>query len=161
MAQPADPAPDGAPVHLLGCPVRALVQELSRQRDLIRELTLMRIGNLHRTRDARPSSLLALVEDIERHNRDLEVTTNAVRDQSITEGAESVDLHYHLTPEAGPKMALVNRLYDEIDVLTRDDDHLLTLPPTATMVRLRHWYFGEFTRQLAGAAPTPWPEYPG
>lgn len=161
MARPAGPARATMPVHLLGCPVRALEQELRRQRDLIRELTLMRIGNLHRARDAHPSSLLALLQDIERHNRDLGVTTNAVLDQHLVGDAKTVDLDYLLTPEAGPKMARVSRLYDEIDVLTRDDAHLLTLPPTAKMVRLRHWYFGEFTRQLAGAAPNPWPEYSG
>lgn len=161
VARSAGPTTGTSQVHLLGCPVRALERELSRQRDLIRELTLMRFADRHRLGDAGPSSLLALVEDIERHNRDLAVTTNAVRDQNLIDGAESVDLHYVLTSVAGPKMARVNRLYDEIDVLTRDDGHLLTLPPTAAMVRLRHWYFGEFVRQLGGAAPTPWPEYAG
>lgn len=144
-------------VHLLGCPVRALERELARERDLLREVTLMQIAGGIQTSTG--PSLLALVADIERHNSDLAGTTDAVRDHALVGGVESVDLHYSLTLEAGPKLARVAELYDELDELTRNDNHLLTLPPSVAMVRMRHWFFGELVAQLAGAHPTPWPEY--
>jgi len=147
-------------VHLLGCPVRELERELARERDLLRELLLMQIGGGPPAQDTDGGpSLLALVADIERHNRDLAGTTDAIREHTLIDGIESVDLHYSLTREAGPKLARVAELYDALDELTRDDDHLLTLPPTQAMVRTRHWFFGELAAQLAGADPIPWPEY--
>ncbi len=37
--------------------------------------------------------------------------------------------------------------------------HLLTLATPEPSVRYRRWYLGEFSGQLAGKAPTSWPDY--
>ena len=46
-------------------------------------------------------------------------------------------------------------LLEDVDVFCREQ-RLLTLAPSPQQIALREWYLGEFTRQAAGEAPTPW-----
>jgi hypothetical protein len=53
-------------------------------------------------------------------------------------------------------MGRLQTLLEEVDVFCREQ-RLLTLEPGPQQIALRSWYLGEFTRQTAGEAPTPWP----
>jgi hypothetical protein len=50
-------------------------------------------------------------------------------------------------------------LLDEADEFCRAGDRLLTLAAEPELVAFRHWYLGEFWKQVEGAEPVSWPDF--
>lgn len=84
---------------------------------------------------------------------------DAERDAALAAGAESVDLTYHVPPAAAEASRALGALLDEADEFCRAGGALLTLATPPEARRFREWYLQEFVGQVAGAAPTPWPDY--
>lgn len=75
--------------------------------------------------------------------------------KALEEGHEKLDLTVSLPPDACD--AAVRRLavIEEGERLA-EEGALLSLPSLPEVAACRRWYLGEITRQLQGAAPTPW-----
>lgn len=142
-------------VILLGIPVQLVAHEQSRHRDLVREFALMRIGA---NTDGGPPvhfELLSLLDELDRFRS---YSAPAVDDleQAFHRGMTAVDLTLRVPSAIAPLLERLRVVYDRVDVYSRDDNHLLTLPPSPQAAALRGWYLGEFPRQISGAQPRPW-----
>ena len=157
LEQPAEElsGEDLALVRLENVPLRFFSTTLRRHRDLMRECVLMQIGADHDGTSAPPRELVELVAELQAY-RSFGSATDTLRDAAITRGESAATLVYRIPREVGAKISRLMQLYDAVDELSRDDRHLLSLPPTPESVALRRWYLGEFVRQAAGQPPTPW-----
>ena len=75
-------------------------------------------------------------------------------------GESEVDLVFTVPVEVASAAAEVNRMLDQVDEFCRDGEQLLTLATPPELASFRHWFLGEFTRQIeSGRPPTSWPQY--
>lgn len=138
-------------VVLLNVPVALYRQAQERHEELMRELALVDLSES----DDLPQRLLDMVGQLRlSYGRFLE-TQHGRLAQAFARGDQSIDLHFAVPATAGKAAAEFCALLDESDEFCRSGD-LLALEITPPLLRLRHWYFGEFAAQIAGAEPTPW-----
>jgi anti-sigma regulatory factor (Ser/Thr protein kinase) len=139
-------------VRLLGMPVQVFAHYRSWYDELRRELRLLALNHGSDYPLAQELSEITLqVEQERRQARGIDRL-----DAAIARGDDRVDLVYQVPPSAGTTMGRLQTLLEQVDVFCREQ-RLLTLEPGPQQIALRSWYLGEFTRQTAGEAPTPWP----
>jgi hypothetical protein len=154
-------------VRLLQLPVGLFLRAREHHDDLVREFTLMAIGE---TEDAarqathaagnnpRPALSPRLRELVDILGRRLGATASradAERDAAVARGDATVDLSYEVSTSIAADLVTLTDLMDDADEFCRTE-RLLTLPRDPAMVRFGHWYNNEFLRQFAGHAPTAW-----
>lgn len=156
----ADPTPDTprdlAPVALLGIPVALHAQAAAHGDALQRELEMLR-----RSDDAAegvPHRLHQLIERMHERFGGLADTIDDGLAAATASGREQVDLEVLAPVEAGEACRVLSELLDELDEYCRKGDHLLTLATPPEAIAYRRWFLGQFTTQLAGAAPERWGE---
>ncbi len=145
-------------VHLRGLPLRLRQRFTQYTEGLLRELALLRFGAGQPSATALPQRLLDLAAELQNTYAHLLARPAAVMDAASAAGRQSCDVTYRLPAEAGPFARRVLTALEEADDFCRAEEHLLTLPPAPEVAEYRRWVFGEFERQLAGAAPLPWRE---
>lgn len=139
-------------VRLLGMPVQVFAHYRNWYDELRRELRLLALNHGSDYPLAQELSEITLqVEQERRQARGIDRL-----DAAIARGDDRVDLEYQVPPSAGTTMGRLQTLLEQVDVFCREQ-RLLTLEPGPQQTALRSWYLGEFTRQTAGEAPTPWP----
>jgi anti-sigma regulatory factor (Ser/Thr protein kinase) len=139
-------------VRLLGMPVQLFAHYRIWYDELRRELRLLALNHGSDYPLAQELSEITLqVEQERRQARGIDRL-----DAAIARGDDRVDLVYQVPPSAGTTMGRLQTLLEQVDVFCREQ-RLLTLEPGPQQIALRSWYLGEFTRQTAGEAPTPWP----
>lgn len=139
-------------VRLLGMPVQVFAHYRIWYDELRRELRLLALNHGSDYPLAQELSEITLqVEQERRQARGIDRL-----DAAIARGDDRVDLEYQVPPSAGTTMGRLQTLLEQVDVFCREQ-RLLTLEPGPQQTALRSWYLGEFTRQTAGEAPTPWP----
>jgi anti-sigma regulatory factor (Ser/Thr protein kinase) len=139
-------------VRLLGMPVQVFAHYRIWYDELRRELRLLALNHGSDYPLAQELSEITLqVEQERRQARGIDRL-----DAAIARGDDRADLEYQVPPSAGTTMGRLQTLLEEVDVFCREQ-RLLTLEPGPQQIALRSWYLGEFTRQTAGEAPTPWP----
>jgi anti-sigma regulatory factor (Ser/Thr protein kinase) len=139
-------------VRLLGMPVQVFAHYRIWYDELRRELRLLALNHGSDYPLAQELSEITLqVEQERRQARGIDRL-----DAAIARGDDRVDLEYQVPPSAGTTMGRLQTLLEQVDVFCREQ-RLLTLEPGPQQIALRSWYLGEFTRQTAGEAPTPWP----
>ncbi len=139
------------PVRLLGMPVAAFARFRGWYAEVRRELRLLALAHP----DAYPvaAELAALTLQVEAERAQARGVEQL--DAAIAEGREQVDLDY-LVPQTAPvTMRRLSDALDRVDLFCREH-LLLTLPEDPETIAVRRWYFGEFSRQAEGHAPTPW-----
>jgi anti-sigma regulatory factor (Ser/Thr protein kinase) len=147
----AEETTDRTTVRLLGMPVQVFAHYRVWYDELRRELRLLALNHGHDYPLAQQLTEITLqVEQERRQARGVDRLDTAVR-----AGVETVDLEYDVPATAGTTMARLLTLLEEVDVFCREQ-RLLTLEPGPQQIELREWYLGEFSRQAAGQAPTPW-----
>ena len=139
-------------VRLLGMPVQVFAHYRIWYDELRRELRLLALNH---------GSDYPLAQDLSEITLQVEQERRQARgidrlDAAIARGDDRVDLVYQVPPSAGTTMGRLQTLLEQVDVFCREQ-RLLTLEPGPQQIALRSWYLGEFTRQTAGEAPTPWP----
>ncbi|WP_432502838.1 ATP-binding SpoIIE family protein phosphatase [Kineococcus arenarius] len=151
-------------VHLLDLPLRRRQEFTQYTEGLLRELALLRFGARHPSATALPQRLLDLAAELQNTYAHLLADPTAVMDAASAAGRESCDVTYRVPAEAGPFAVRLLAALEEADDFCRAEEHLLTLPAAPEVAAYRRWVFGEFERQLAGAAPRPWrgpePQHP-
>jgi anti-sigma regulatory factor (Ser/Thr protein kinase) len=151
LASVGDPG-ERLTVRLLGTPVQVFAHYRIWYDALRRELRLLALNHGSDYPLAQELSEITLqVEQERRQARGIDRL-----DAAIARGDDRVDLEYQVPPSAGTTMGRLQTLLEQVDVFCREQ-RLLTLEPGPQQIALRSWYLGEFTRQTAGEAPTPWP----
>lgn len=149
-------------VHLRQVPVRLWSQAQQLTDELLREFALAAAQADEDEDPHVPARLSALVDTLSSQfagvgtAQEEELSAAAARGQEVVD-----DLVFLVPPEAAAASTALGDLLDEADDYCREGHHLLTLAAPAEIVAFRHWYLGSFIRQVAGAAPVPWPEYDG
>lgn len=152
-------ATDTVTVRILGFPLADYRQSLEHGTELLREFALIALSQ--RDDDSRPlpARLVELVDALTRDYAGVTDAVDAQRDEPLEAGLESVDLTYEVPPGAAEASQALSALLDEADDYCRDGGALLTLATPPETKVFRKWYLGEFVNQVAGGAPTPWPDY--
>lgn len=139
------------PVRLLGMPVPAFARFRGWYAEVRRELRLLALTHPESYPVAAELAALTLQVEAERAQaRGVEQL-----DAAIAEGREQVDLEYQVPLTAPVTMRRLSDALDRVDLFCREH-LLLTLPEDPETIAVRRWYFGEFSRQAEGHAPTPW-----
>jgi hypothetical protein len=148
-------------VRLVGFPLKLWEKTQEHSDELIREFTLIAMESKDpASRQHVPARLLALIDELTVQYAGVAAAPEAARDEAIARGDETADLNYLVPPGVAEACRALDVILDEADEFCRRGEHLLTLafPPEA--VRFRKWFVEEFIRQVDGADPVPWPEYP-
>jgi anti-sigma regulatory factor (Ser/Thr protein kinase) len=156
-AAPSIPAAVGSEriVHLIGVPVRLLVESVRQFADLQREMQV--VGLDHNG----PQELVALAET----NQEISVRVGGLRqagadaaEAAMARGAAIVDFDVEVADDAVEAFDRLSSLIRRIgDSLGR---HLLSIPPSEEVIAYRRWFRDEILSQLRGGAPRPCPFTP-
>jgi anti-sigma regulatory factor (Ser/Thr protein kinase) len=138
-------------IKLFGMPVELFSHLRQHFNELGRELRLLAISDGDRYPLAVEFAETYLQVEYERR----QVVGLDALDRAIAEGLRTVDLTYATPPSAPETMERLNTMlhavYDQLSGKV-----LLSVRPPEELVALQLWYLGEFTRQVAGKAPTRW-----
>ncbi len=147
-------APELHEVRLTGLPVRLYLQSRERHDELMREFSLLALSDEPRRAEL-PARFLELIEVLGVQYGGASPRPDAVLEQALEQGLDTIDLTYTVPAsvvDATEELEHWLALADEFCAAER----LLTLPRGPQLRQLAEWYFGEFRRQVAGAAPRPW-----
>lgn len=143
----------GRKVHLIGVPVRLLIESNRQLADLHRELQVMAMD--HSGPDefeqlvARNHELAALVDRWAENDRGL-------GEAALARGAKRMDFDVEVPPDIESGMdRFVAWVRTVSSAMMRP--HLLTMPPSPEIAAYRDWYRDEIMSQLAGQPPRPCP----
>ena len=150
LARAGEPA-DLLTVRLLGMPVQVFAYYRIWYDELRRELRLLALN--HGADYPLAQELSEITLQVEQERRQASGVDRL--DAAIAAGQDRADLEYHVPVSAGATMGRLLGLLEDVDVFCREQ-RLLTQAANPQQVALREWYLGEFTRQTAGEAPTPW-----
>ena len=150
LARAGEPA-DLLTVRLLGMPVQVFAYYRIWYDELRRELRLLALN--HGADYPLAQELSEITLQVEQERRQASGVDRL--DAAIAAGQDRADLEYHVPVSAGATMGRLLGLLEDVDVFCREQ-RLLTQAANPQQIALREWYLGEFTRQTAGEAPTPW-----
>ena len=105
-----------------------------------------------------PARLTALVDELRGRFSGFTLQPEAALAEAATRGDDTIELEYHLPPEAVQAAADLGAMLDEADAFCRNGD-LLTLATPPEALTYRRWFLGEFARQAAGEAPMAWSDW--
>ena len=146
--------PQTAPidVYLLDTPVDLLWQSRMYYRDLRREIMLINLQP--ESHPDVPDALAELAQRFDEVNP-VFLGDEQVLDRAYMRGEKSTTLHYQTKAEERSDCIELTLLFDRAEEFCRQEV-LLTLPPPEDQVRVRHWQFDEFVRQIDGKDPISW-----
>lgn len=148
-------------VPLLQIPVPLWVRTQEHIDELLRECTLIAAQLRERPENAGavPVRLMELVEELTEDYGGMNIDQENRLASAAEEGVAELDLVYHVPLAAAQAVQRLQIMLDEVDAYCLAGEHLLTMATPAELVRFRHWMLDEFVDQLAGAPPTPYPDY--
>jgi hypothetical protein len=147
-------------VRIFGMPLAVQARAQEQHAELMREFALLAInGPAAREGHDVPHRLIQLIADLTSRFGGIGAGAEADAAAAADRGAESVDLVYQVPATVGDACAVFSAQLDEADDFCRAGERLLTLAAAPDLAAFRHWYLGEFSRQVRGAEPTSWPEY--
>lgn len=154
-------APDRVSVRLLAFPLAVYGRSLEHSMELVRELSLIALGQQDEHSPTLPARLIALIDSLTRDYAGVTDAADARRDEALEAGLDTIDLTYRVPPTAAEACRTLRAVLDEVDQFCESGDDLLTLTTPPEARQFRDWYFDEFIAQIAGEDPTPWPDYAG
>ncbi len=141
---------DAIAVELLGLDVKLFFGTRNQYADLRRELRLLSLA--HEADYPLARDLSAMFVTYERQfppGTDIQLAAQQRR------GARRVDVTVETTPSAATIFATMLEMFDLADAFCRAE-RLLSTARTPLQREFQMWFLGEFIRQSAGEAPTPW-----
>ncbi|HEX4862691.1 MAG TPA: ATP-binding protein [Acidimicrobiales bacterium] len=152
LTQVTGVAAQGRHVHLVGVPVRLLVESARQLSDLQREMQVM---GLAQSAPVELRDLVSASQEIDAHIGHLRETGLDAAQAALTRGEEFVDVNMTVPEDAGRYLdRLATLLSRAASRLARR--YLLTLPASREVVAYRRWWRDEVISQLAGRPPRPW-----
>ena len=147
-------------VHIRAIPVPLWQQSQQHSDELFREFMLIAAERRRTQVDHDvPERLSALIEELTAQYGGFSGDNEQMLADAAAAGQESLDLVYEMPAAVSGAAQHLGDLMDEADDYCRRGQHLLTLATPEPLVRFRRWFLDEFVRQIAGEAPTPWPDY--
>lgn len=138
-------------VSILGMPLAVMQRSSEHSDELLREFALIRSEGAHHV----PARLLALIEELRGRFGSFSEGPRQAMEAALERGDVTIDLHYDVPPTVAAAARQLGGLLDEADEFCRAGD-LLTLATLPEGRAFRHWYLGEFQRQVDGRPPRPW-----
>jgi hypothetical protein len=153
------PAPLVAvPILRIPVPIWARTQE--HIDELLREFTLIAAQLREHPEPAGvPLRLVELVGQLTATYGGLNTDQENRLADAAAQGLAEIDLVYRVPRGAAEASRGLQAALDEADAYCRAGEHLLTLAAPPELERFRRWFLDEFTNQLHGAAPTPYPDF--
>ena len=148
-------------VHLLELPVPVAARARQWFEELMREFALMHAGaaDAH-DRPEVPARLTAMVDMLVTRYAGVNDDAQDRLEAAIDRGDRVIRDHLmEMPPDAATASQALGAMMDEAAEFCRQGKHLLTLAEPDDVLVYRRWYLGEVVAQVAGAAPTPWPDY--
>lgn len=145
-------------VHLLQLPLEIMAQSQQHSDELTREFT--HVASPQTDSDRVPDRLLSLSAQL---RGQYGVFTGSVMEeitQAQARGDATIDVTFRVPRSAGGGASALGVMWDEVDEFCRNGD-LLTLETPPDLVTFRRWFLDQFTDQMRGGAPVPWPDYDG
>jgi anti-sigma regulatory factor (Ser/Thr protein kinase) len=143
----------GCRVHLIGVPVRILVESNRQIADLHRELQVIALDH------GGPEELAQVVRRTQELATDIDHWTDydrSVAEAALARGLERIDFDVAVSPEVESAIDRLAAWFRKVtSSLVRR--HLLTLPPSPEVAAYRIWYREEIISQLSGEPPRPCP----
>ena len=146
-------------VRILEFPLDVDARAQEQHAELMREFALLEIASPAARDDEIPQRLRTLIASLQQRYSGVSDDADMQRDAARSRGETSLDMTFQAPVPAGEACHALSALLDEADDYCRAGDQLLTLATAADLVAFRHWYLGEFTRQLRGESPQSWPDY--
>lgn len=144
-------------VRLVGLPLAVRDAAERHMEALNREFELIR--RRHDGADTIPHRLQHVVDELSgRYGSFADEPRQALAD-AAARGDAQIDLCYRVPSAAGEAARRLGDLLDEAEAYCADGEHLLTLVTSPEVRRYRHWFLGEFERQIAGEPPTSWEDH--
>jgi len=149
----AHPVPTRA--FLLAYPV-VLGQRLTEHtEDVLRELTLIRLGTTHPAAREVPERLQVMVDSLAgRYAREID-EADSVREGAAVRGERTCDLSYPVLPETAAVVRGWQAMSLQVDAFCRSEQ-LLTLALPPDLRALQDWVCDELVGQAAGGRPHAW-----
>lgn len=157
VVDPVDSA-DLAEIRVMAIPVPVWARAQEHVDELLREFALIAALQADDVADL-PARLIALVDDVTAVYGSFSAKQEARLSAAADAGEAEIDLTYRIPSHAAGAVTQLRSLLDEADDYCRAGEYLLTLTTPPDLVRFRNWYLGEFSNQLDGRPPTPWPRY--
>lgn len=149
---------DTSTIYLLGVPVAIWSKAQESGAELIREFTLIALGDAPGGRDL-PQRLVTLVRQMTARYGSMGEAQTELLQRAALAGEETVDeLVYELPPSAASAAVEIALMLDECDDYCKAGKHLLTLAAEPDVKAFRWWFLGEVRAQASGEPPTPWAE---
>ena len=143
-------------VHVLAAPVLVWDRASAHTADLLREFALLTIGAENGLTRGVPGELLELVAELRARYAGISADQTAELDRAVEAGECSRDFTYRVPVAVSEACAPLLALLDAADEYCAGGRELMTLVSPGDQRDFRHWYLGEFIRQIAGEAPQPW-----
>lgn len=141
-------------VRLLRVPVRLLAAGRAHHDELMHEFAVLAVAEPD-TSATVPRRLVGLIETLGKLYGTAASRPDALIDQAINEGTDTLDLTYQVPAHVVDAADRLEALLAEADEFCRTEQ-LLTLPRPPLLRDMAHWYLDEFRRQIAGEPPRPW-----
>ena len=140
-------------VQLLNTPVRVLLAGREHHDELMREFSLLALGQ----QVARELSdrLRELIEVLGVRYGIAAVRPDEFIDAAVERGDATVDLTFDVPAHFAEAAETMDRLMIEADEFCRTEQ-LMTLARGPVLAAFGHWYAEELSRQIAGHEPRPW-----
>jgi hypothetical protein len=159
--------PDGEPllaVQLLGAPVRLWARASVHTTELVREFSLLTLGQATAGGDRDggaaaahvPARLVELASDLQARYAGITDAQENELEDALSAGDRTRDFTYRVPSSVAVACRQLLDLLDEADVYCSQGD-LLTLVSPVDQQEFRRWYLGEFISQVGGAPARPWP----
>lgn len=143
-------------VELRGVPLPLYARARQHSEEMQREFALIRLSQ-DVGEDSVPNRLLELVNELSGRFSAFADPSSADLEGAVRRGETHADVVFTVPEQAAPAAESLRGLLDEADDFCRNGDLLLTLAAPDEVVAFRHWFLGEFVRQIAGEPPNPWP----
>ncbi len=137
-------------VRLVDLPVQRHLRMRHHLNDMLRELTLIGLGEHSEGDSDVPARLVQFVADVRVRFADAGVLFQRQLRDAVSEGRQTVTFELSLPPAAGQWARSFAEYFDEADEFCRAGE-LLTLASPPDVVAHRHWLADEVERQLAAA----------
>lgn len=145
-------------VRLLQLPLDVLTRSQQHSDELQREFS--HIASPMTDTDRVPDRLLALSQSV---RAQFGAFTGPAMDEITVaqeRGDDTIDVTFKVPAAAAGAAGALRAMWEEVDEFCRNGD-LLTLATPPELVEFREWFLDQFSTQLNGGAPVPWPDYVG
>ena len=143
-------------VRLLDVPVGLRFASMEHGDGLVREMVLLQQDPASSV----PVRLVELADEVANVYGPFTTAANEELEKAYRSGVGTLpELVYRVPSSIGALITRIRTVLTEVDEYCRSGKHLLTLETPPDIATYRAWSLDEFTRQLAGELPTPWPEY--